>query len=451
MSKPSVPRGTRDFSPLIMSRRKYILSAIENVYTRFGFMPLETPAMENLSTLTGKYGDEGDQLVFRILNSGDFLKDVPAAQQNDARSLAPYICEKGLRYDLTVPLARYVVMNQNDISFPFKRYQMQPVWRADRPQKGRYREFWQCDADVLGTDSLLCEADFIRIYHAVFETIGLTDYEIRINHRKILEAVAAKAGVPQLFKTITVIIDKADKIGVDGVAKELAALGLSAEQVQIILSLLDKTAFDHDALSRLSAKLGESEHAAKALADLRQLLLFCDSTEHVFLDGSLARGLDYYTGCIFEVVPTAVKMGSISGGGRYDDLTGVFGLKGVSGIGISFGIDRLYDVLEELQAFPSSNAVFTDILFCPMDERAISYCIPIAGELRTHGIRAEIYPQSSKLKKQLDYANAKHIAWAAIIGENEMQDNKVMLKNLADGSQQLIDKQDIERFMSVRA
>jgi histidyl-tRNA synthetase len=449
MSKPSIPRGTRDFSPMIMARRKYILAAIEQVYRSFGFMPLETPAMENLSTLTGKYGDEGDQLVFKILNSGDYLKDLETGKIGDSKSLTPHISEKGLRYDLTVPLARYVVMNQHEVNFPFKRYQMQPVWRADRPQKGRYREFWQCDADILGTDSMLCEADFIQIYHSVFKAIGLQDYEIRINHRKILEAVTEKANASAHFKTITVIIDKADKIGMDGVSKELQALGLEAQQVSIILSLLGKTPFNATSLSRLTENLGGRAMAKKAISDLEQLLALCEgNNEKVYLDGSLARGLDYYTGCIFEVVPTSVKMGSISGGGRYDDLTGVFGLKGISGIGISFGIDRIYDVLEELQAFPKDNAVFTDILFCPMDEAAILYCMPIAQHLRDNNIRTEIYPVAAKLKKQLDYANAKHISWAVIVGGNEMQNNSVMLKNLVTGNQELIDKEHIKLFIS---
>ncbi len=452
MTKPSIPRGTRDFSPVVMAKRKYILEAIEKVYRTYGFMPLETPAMENLSTLTGKYGDEGDQLVFRILNSGDFLKEVPVEKKDEAtgnyKSLTPHISEKGLRYDLTVPLARYVVMNQNEVDFPFKRYQIQPVWRADRPQKGRYREFWQCDADVLGTDSLLCEADFIQIYHAVFKAIGLKDYEIRINHRKLLEAVVEKANASAHFKTITVIIDKTDKIGIDGVAKELAQLGLGGEQVNIILSLLAKTPFSMDLINQLSDKLKGSKLAEKAIHDLTELFqLTGKGNQKVFFDGSLARGLDYYTGCIFEVVPTSVKMGSISGGGRYDDLTGVFGLKGISGIGISFGIDRIYDVLEELQAFPKDNAIFTDVLFCPMDDKAIAYSIPLANALRGENIRTEIYPQASKLKKQLDYANTKNIRWAAIVGENEMQNNSVMLKHLTSGKQELVDKDKISIFI----
>ena len=399
-------------------------------------MPLETPAMENMSTLTGKYGAEGDQLLFKILNSGDFLKDVNLNTQ-EARSVSSIIAEKGLRYDLTVPLARYVVMHRHEISFPFKRYQVQPVWRADRPQKGRYREFWQCDADVLGSDSLLCEADFIKIYQSVFKGLGLNDFEIRINHRKLLEAVAEKADALSHFKTITVIIDKADKIGFEGVALELSKIGLNEQQCRIILSLLEKRPLNNKTLDAIEMEFAGIETAYKAVNDLRALLSYCGAEAgQVVLDGSLARGLDYYTGCIFEVVPTSVKLGSISGGGRYDDLTGVFGLKEkVSGIGISFGIDRIYDVMSELNLFSNHIEAFTDILFCPMDESGILYCIPLADTLRNAGIKTEIYPAAAKLKKQLDYANSKQIPWAAIVGDNEIQSTQVMLKNLSSGEQ----------------
>ncbi len=442
MSKPSIPQGTRDFSPAVMAKRKFILNTIENIYKSFGFMPLETPAMENLNTLTGKYGDEGDQLVFKILNNGDFLKDINLNEVN-SKTIVPKIADRGLRYDLTVPLARYVVMNRNDISFPFKRYQMQPVWRGDRPHKGRYREFWQCDADVLGTDSLLCEADFIRIYEKVFKQLGLSDYELRINHRKLLEAICLKSNASSHFKTITVIIDKADKIGMDGVMKELMDLGLNAEQATTLSSYLKKLELNHSTLNQLENDLGEFEEGKKAISDLRQVLDFCGSVNQVYLDCSLARGLDYYTGCIFEAVPTSVKMGSISGGGRYDNLTGVFGLKDVSGIGISFGIDRIYDVLEELKLFPASGMLFTDILFCPMDEKAVSYCIPLANSVRDNGFKAEVYPQASKLKKQLDYANNKGITWVAIIGEDEMLSKTVTLKHMGTGEQKKVSTNDI--------
>lgn len=449
MSKPSIPQGTRDFSPEVMSKRKFILNSIESVYTSFGFMPLETPAMENMNTLTGKYGSEGDQLLYKILNNGDFLKDVNL-QETDSKKIIPAIADKGLRYDLTVPLARFVAMNRHEISFPFKRYQMQAVWRADRPQKGRYREFWQCDADVLGSDSLLCEADFIQIYKKVFKAIGLKDYEIRINHRKLLEAVAFKANASDKFKTITIIIDKADKIGIEGVEKELIGIGLNSDQAKLVLSLLEKRPLNTETLNAIEKDFEGIEFATKAVKDLRELLAFCgDEAENVVLDGSLARGLDYYTGCIFEVIPTSVKMGSISGGGRYDDLTSVFGLKEkVSGIGISFGIDRIYDVMEELQIFPDTIQAFTDVLFCPMDEAALIYCLPITNSVRAAGFKTELYPIASKLKKQLDYANSKHVKWAVIVGENEMLNNQLMLKNLITGNQQLIDIQEIVKLIS---
>jgi histidyl-tRNA synthetase len=447
MSKPSIPKGTRDFSPNIMAKRKFILSTIEHVYQTFGFMPLETPAMENLSTLTGKYGNEGDQLLFKILNSGDYLKDIDLSQQ-ESKSLTPQISEKGLRYDLTVPLARFVVMNQHLINFPFKRYQMQPVWRADRPQKNRYREFWQCDADVLGTSSLLCEADFINIYHQVFSKLQINDYEIRINHRKLLEATIEKANASKYFKEITVIIDKLDKIGKDGVRNELSQLGIFENDIDTIFSLLNKRVFNLETLQKIKSSFQNSELANQALAELDNILaLVGDNPTNIYLDGSLARGLDYYTGCIFEVIPTSIKMGSISGGGRYDNLTGMFGLNGISGVGISFGIDRLYDLMEELQLFPEQETLFTDLIFCPLDDAGISYCMPLANKLRQHGIKTEVYPQASKIKKQLDYANNKQIKWAVIVGENEIQNNQIMLKNLMVGEQALIDKKDILNFI----
>jgi histidyl-tRNA synthetase len=435
MSKPSIPQGTRDFSPGVMAKRKHILSTIESVYKSYGFMPLETPAMENLSTLTGKYGSEGDQLLFKILNNGDYLKDLTVSEFN-YKTLTPKIAERGLRYDLTVPLARFVVMNRNDIAFPFKRYQMQPVWRADRPQKGRYREFWQCDADVLGTDSLICEADFIRIYKDVFSRLGLVDYELRINHRRLLEAICIKADASQYFKSITVIIDKTDKIGIEGVNKELGELGLNASSIETLNTFLKKYELTSSTLDYLETALGHIPEGIKAVSDLRQVIeLSGNAIEKVYLDGSLARGLDYYTGCIFEAVPTSVKMGSISGGGRYDDLTGVFGMKEISGIGISFGIDRIYDVMDELKLFPPSGMLFTDVLFCPMDEKAILYCLPLADQLRKAGFKIEIYPQATKLKKQLDYANAKGISWVAIIGEDEMKSGQLSVKNMTTGAQ----------------
>lgn len=444
MTQVSIPQGTRDFSPDVMAKRQFILKTIETVYQSFGFMPLETPAMENLSTLTGKYGNEGDQLLFKILNNGDFLKKVDLAQINSSKELMPQIADRGLRYDLTVPLARYVVMNRNDVVFPFKRYQIQPVWRADRPQKGRYREFWQCDADVLGTDSLLCEADFIRIYHSVFQKLGMHEYEIKINHRKLLEAVCEMANASEHFKSITVSIDKLDKIGKEGVLKELVSIGLSEQNALQILNFLDILEFNPSTIQNLKERTQGNALAEIALKELEQILNYCEGMNHkVFLDLSLARGLDYYTGAIFEVKALNVSIGSISGGGRYDNLTGVFGMKDVSGIGISFGIDRIYDVMTELSLFPETTKNFTDVLFCPMDEAYISYCIPLSNTLRAHGLKTEIYPNAVKLKKQLDYANNKSIQWAILVGENEVKDNKISLKNLVTGEQQTLDSYNI--------
>lgn len=435
MSKPSIPQGTRDFSPSVMAKRKHIINTIESVYKSFGFMPLETPAMENLSTLTGKYGSEGDQLLFKILNNGDYLKDIDLSNV-DSKSLTYKIADRGLRYDLTVPLARFVVMNRNDISFPFKRYQMQAVWRADRPQKGRYREFWQCDADVLGTDSLLCEADFLRIYSTVFNQLGLREHEVRINHRKLLEAICAHCQVGHWFKEITIIIDKMDKIGADGVKKELITLGLDDVNADKLLGFLNRSDLNLDTIETLEQHIGHLEQGKKAIDDLKMVLnLSKGYTQNVKLDCSLARGLDYYTGCIFEAVINNVNIGSVSGGGRYDDLTGVFGLKGVSGVGISFGIDRLYDALETLNGFPADSQNFTDLLFCPMDDNAIAYCLESSDTLRKNGFKVEIYPTAAKLKKQLDYANDKKIHWVAIVGENEMSSGEISLKDMLSGEQ----------------
>lgn len=443
MSKPSIPKGTRDFQPLILAKRKFILKTIETVYQAYGFMEIQTPSMENLSTLTGKYGSEGDQLLFKIVNSGDYLSGIDTENEN-SKSLLPKISEKGLRYDLTVPLARYVVMNQNDISFPFKRYQMQPVWRADRPQKNRYREFWQCDADVLGTKSMLCEADFIAIYQEVFKKLGISEFQIKLNHRKLLEATIEKAGQSNNFKEITIIIDKKDKVGEEGVKKELQALGLSDDSISIIFSLLTINSFDADFLNHLKTVFSESSLGMEAIKDLETILsLIGTNNNNVVIDCSLARGLDYYTGCIFEAVPTNVNMGSISGGGRYDNLTAMFGLNGVSGVGISFGLDRIYDLMEELNLFSAQKFNFTNILFCPMDENTIIYCNEIANSLRQKDFNVEVYPSAAKLNKQLDYANKKQIEWVAIVGENEYKSSSVMLKNMETGTQELIEKHDL--------
>ncbi|MEN9345172.1 MAG: hypothetical protein RLZZ60_641 [Bacteroidota bacterium] len=449
MSKASIPQGTRDFSPEVMAKRKFILGHIERIYQSFGFMALETPAMENLSTLTGKYGNEGDQLIFKILNNGDYLKDIDVLNI-DAKSLTPKIAEKGLRYDLTVPLARFVAMNRHAIQLPFKRYQIQPVWRADRPQKGRYREFWQCDADVLGTDSMLCESDFIQIYHMVFAALGIENYQIRINHRALLEAACEKANAADQFKAITVAIDKMDKIAWEGVEKELQSLGLDSSQCNILAQFLIKRPFNLATLETLNELLSGQTKAAKGLSDLQQILSFCNNTsDRVILDGSLARGLDYYTGCIFEVIINDVAIGSVSGGGRYDELTSVFGLKeAISGIGISFGIDRLYDAMEALQLFSGKTPAFTDVLFCPMEDNALPWCIELANELRQQQIKTEVYPQSSKLKKQLDYANAKGIKAAVLIGSNEINTKTLSVKNLITGEQMTCQANDLISIIS---
>jgi len=439
MSQVSIPQGTRDFSPAVMAQRQYIISHIVDVFKLYGFMPLETPAMENLSTLTGKYGDEGDKLLFRILKSGDFMKSVPEGE-TDSKILAGKIAERGLRYDLTVPLARHVVMNRNDIQFPFKRYQIQPVWRADRPQKGRYREFWQCDADVVGTHSLICEADFLRIYEQVFKSLGLLDYKVKINNRKILEGICEIAGVSEHFSPVCVAIDKLDKTGEQGLRQDLDKLGIDPRSSDKLFSLLIHKPFNQDTLSELKIQCSDNKLATTGIEELELILnLVNDSTESFELDLSLARGLDYYTGCIFEaVIPSAPQFGSISGGGRYDNLTGVFGMKDVSGVGISFGIDRIYDILLDKNLFPQSGAHFTDVLICPMDNQYLAYCNKTAEELRKNGFRTEVYPDGSKLKKQLDYANAKNIRFALIVGENEVNSESFTIKDMETGEQRLV-------------
>lgn len=439
MQKPVLSRGTHDFGPVQMAKRKYIFSVIEKVFKLYGFMPIETPAMEQLSTLTGKYGDEGDQLLFKILNSGNYLNDV---QQDDLikenyKSLTTKISEKGLRYDLTVPFARFVVMNQHQIAFPFKRYQMQPVWRADRPAKGRYREFWQCDADVIGSNSLLNEADLLSIYFNVFAELKLP-IAIHLNNRKILEGICEVNQCAHQFIGFCTAIDKLDKIGWDGVTNELNQRQISILNLEEVKSIMSPTKFNMDKLNQLKSYLSGSETGLIGVNELTEVYTYLKDSEainSVILDGTLARGLSYYTGCIMEVKPIGVIMGSIGGGGRYDDLTGQFGLKNLSGVGISFGADRIYDVLEELNLFPENNSHFTDLIFCAMDNNAIPYCVKAANLLRNYGIKTEVYPQAAKLKKQLDYANDKKIKFAAIVGENETKENKYSLKNLESGEQ----------------
>lgn len=444
MQKPSIPSGTRDFSPAEVVKRRYIFSTIESVFVKYGFKPIETPSMENLSTLTGKYGDEGDKLLFKILNSGDYASKVDDAQwaEKNSNKLVSKIAEKGLRYDLTVPFARFVVMNQSKLSFPFRRYQMQPVWRADRPQRGRYREFYQCDADIIGSDSLINEADLVLIYAEAFEKLGI-NVTIKINNRKVLMGIAQLLGAEDKLTDFTVAIDKLDKIGLDGVKTELTERGFSSQQIEKASEILGFEGDNHQTAAYLNSLFTEGSEGKKGVQELETVFNYLQATGFDFgklkIDLTLARGLNYYTGAIFEVSANDAKMGSIGGGGRYDDLTGIFGLKGLSGVGISFGADRIYDVMEELNLFPNTTNSFTQLLFCCMTDEALAYALPLAAKARKAGINTEVYPSAAKLKKQLDFANANQIAYAVIIGESEMQSGQLAFKNLHTGNQQSID------------
>lgn len=444
MDKPSLPSGTRDFAPAVLARRRYITGTIEQIYRLHGFSALETPAMENLSVLLGKYGDEGDKLVFRILNSGDFLSDVPEAQKQmpEAKSLLPFVAGKGLRYDLTVPFARFVAMNRHLLHFPFRRYQIQPVWRADRPQKGRYREFWQCDADVIGTRSLMAEADLLQMMHEAFCALGLPQYRIRVSNRLILEGIAALAGRSELFGAMVVAIDKWDKIGAEGVEQELLRAGFTSEESKKVLNLMFRDTLNEVSLLQLEQKLASHPGAMEGVQALR-FLLNSGLEANLVLDTALARGLDYYTGCIFEAEIPDSGFGSVASGGRYDDLTGVFGVKDLSGVGISFGIDRLYDVLEKLSGFPAGLDLSTQVLLCPMDETCMKPCFNMAGELRRLGVSAEVYPDAAKLRKQLDHANQRNIPYAIIVGSDEINSGIFPLKHLATGTQETLSLQDL--------
>lgn len=444
MDRPSLPKGTRDFGPAVMAKRQFIFRAIRTVFERYGFLPLETPAMENLSTLTGKYGEEGDQLLFKVLNSGDFLKDADAhlLSARDSRKLTPTIAEKGLKYDLTVPFARYVVMNRHEIAFPFKRYQIQPVWRADRPQKGRYREFYQCDADVIGTDSLVCEAEIILMIHDVFSRLGISRYTIKINHRGVLAALANLAGAGDKEGSLFVAIDKLDKVGEGAVKEELAAKGFSPEALQALFDILNAQGTREEKIQLLRQKLGSHEKAAASISDLEKVFSFLTefgaSSDHVELDIALARGLSYYTGCIFEVKIHDASVGSVSGGGRYDNLTAVFDSKErSSGVGFSFGVDRLYDAMEELKLFPEETQLSSQALICHLDESCMRYGLKVLQSLRTIGVAAEIYPDVAKLKKQLEYADRKKIPYAIVIGGDEMKSGVLAVKNLKTGEQHM--------------
>lgn len=447
MQKPSIPKGTRDFTPQEMANRNYIFNTIKDVFRLYGFQQIETPAMENLSTLMGKYGEEGDKLLFKILNSGDYmngLADDELLGRNSIK-LTNKISEKGLRYDLTVPFARFVVQHQNEISFPFKRYQIQPVWRADRPQKGRYREFYQCDVDVVGSDSLLNELELIQIVDEVYRRLKI-NVVIKINNRKILSGIAEIIGEAEKITDITVAIDKMDKIGLEKVNEEIASKGISDEAIARLQPILKLSGTNAEKLNQLKIVLAGSEVGLKGVSELETIFGLCEAMKvktTIELDLTLARGLNYYTGAIFEVKALDVEMGSITGGGRYDNLTGVFGMEGVSGVGISFGADRIYDVLNQLDLYPETSMEQTKILFVSFGEKELMYCLPLLNALRSKGINAEIYPEPAKMKKQMSYADNKKIPFVAIVGETEMAENKVMLKNMKTGEQSLASLEEI--------
>lgn len=441
-TKPGIPKGTRDFSPVEMSKRNYIFNTIRDVYALYGFQQIETPAMENLSTLMGKYGEEGDKLLFKIQNSGDYFKGLTDEEllSRNAAKLASKFCEKGLRYDLTVPFARYVVMHREELALPFKRYQIQPVWRADRPQKGRYREFYQCDADVVGSDSLLNEVELMQIVDTVFSRFGIRVC-IKINNRKILSGIAEIIGESDKIVDITVAIDKLDKIGLDNVNAELASKGISQEAIDKLQPIILLSGTNVEKLGILKSVLATSEIGLKGVEECEFILNTLDGLglkNEVELDLTLARGLNYYTGAIFEVKALDVQIGSITGGGRYDNLTGIFGMPGISGVGISFGADRIFDVLNQLDLYPKEAVTGTRVLFVNFGTSEVAYCLPLLAKLRDAGISAEIYPDSSKMKKQMAYANAKAVPFVAMVGENEMNEGKVMLKNMATGEQSLL-------------
>lgn len=443
MEKPSLPKGTRDFGPVVMAKRQFILNTIRGVFQLHGFLPLETPAMENLTTLTGKYGDEGDQLLFKILNSGDYLKDVDQSKltTKDSRLITSDISEKGLRYDLTVPFARYVVMNRHDIALPFKRYQIQPVWRADRPQKGRYREFYQCDADVVGTDSLLCEAEIILMIKSTFKALGISDYTIKINHRGILAGIAELVAANENESSLFVAIDKLDKIGAEKVKEELRTRGFAEEGLSILFEILTFKGTTQQKIEFLKTRFASSEKGKKGITDFTEVLALLNgyraSEDHVEFDIALARGLSYYTGCIFEVKINNVAIGSVSGGGRYDNLTQAFGSKEkLSGVGISFGVDRLYDALEELKLFPEEAQVSSTVLISHFDEASKRFGLGILQTLRDKNIASEIYPDSVKIQKQLDYANKKMIPYVIVIGSEEVKSGLLTIKNMKTGEQE---------------
>ena len=445
--KPSIPKGTRDFGPIEMAKRNYIFNTIREVYALYGFQQIETPAMETLQTLMGKYGEEGDKLLFKVLNSGDFLSKTTdeELQERNSLHLAAKLCEKGLRYDLTVPFARYVVMHREELQLPFKRYQIQPVWRADRPQKGRYREFYQCDADVVGSDSLLNEVELMQIVDTVFSRFGIR-VQIKINNRKILSGIAEVIGAADKIVDITVAIDKLDKIGIDNVNAELREDGLSEEQIAKLQPIIQLSGSNDEKLTTIADVLKDSETGLKGVEEIRFILNVLKTTglkNEIQLDLTLARGLNYYTGAIFEVKALDVQIGSITGGGRYDNLTGIFGMPGLSGVGISFGADRIYDVLNQLDLYPKDSVTATQVLFINFGEQETAYCLPIINNVRARGIRAEIFPDAAKMKKQMAYANAKQIPFVALTGENEIKEGKLTLKNMSTGEQQMLTPEEV--------
>ena len=451
MQKPTIPKGTRDFPPEEMAKRNYIFDTIKDVYRLYGFRQIETPAMENLSTLMGKYGEEGDKLLFKILNSGDFLSSMSEEdlKEGNAARTATRISEKGLRYDLTVPFARYVVMHRNEITFPFKRYQIQPVWRADRPQKGRYREFFQCDADIVGSDSLLNEVELVQIMDEVFTRLGIR-VSVRLNNRKILSGIAEIIGEADKITDITVAIDKLDKIGLEKVNEELAAKGIAREAIEKLQPIILLSGTTAEKLERLRTVLASSETGTKGVEEMEYIFNKAGALtlkNEVTLDLTLARGLNYYTGAIIEVKALDAEMGSITGGGRYDNLTGIFGLPGVSGVGISFGADRIYDVLSQLNLFPESFAHSNDLLFVNFGEREADYLLPIVTQLRQAGICCELYPEAAKMKKQLTYADNNRIPYVAMVGENEMTEGVITLKNMRTGEQKSVALQALKEEM----
>ena len=449
--KPSIPKGTRDFSPMEMAKRNYIFDTIKQVYQLYGFQQIETPAMETLGTLMGKYGEEGDKLLFKVLNSGDFLNKVSdeELQERNALHLAAKLCEKGLRYDLTVPFARYVVMHREELQLPFKRYQMQPVWRADRPQKGRYREFWQFDGDIVGSDSLLNEVELMQIVDTVFTRFGVR-VQIKINNRKILTGIAEVIGAAEKIVDITVAIDKLDKIGLENVNAELREDGLSEDQIQKLQPIISLEGTNDEKLDTIAEVLKESETGLKGVEESRFILNTLKTLglkNEIQLDLTLARGLNYYTGAIFEVKALDVQIGSITGGGRYDNLTGIFGMPGISGVGISFGVDRIFDVLNTLDCYPKDAVNGTQLLFINFGDKETAYCLPAVAKAREAGIRTEIFPDSSKMKKQMSYANAKQIPFVALAGENEMAEGKLTLKNMLSGEQQLVTTEELIKII----